>query len=151
MHGEVERPLTLDFARLLTLPQTEQLATSTASPAGRCSTRAGRACASRSWPSSSGLKPTARYVVFEAANGYTANVRLAEAMAPDVLVAYQLDGRPLPRPHGPPARAIVPGLYFWKSAKWLTGVKFVAKDEPGYWETRGYHNHADPWHEERYG
>ena len=48
-------------------------------------------------------------------------------------------------------RAVIPSLYFWKSAKWLTGIKFVARDEPGYWETRGYHNHADPWLEERYG
>ena len=52
---------------------------------------------------------------------------------------------------GAPVRAVIPSLYFWKSAKWLTGIKFVARDEPGYWETRGYHNHADPWLEERYG
>ena len=48
-------------------------------------------------------------------------------------------------------RALVPDLYFWKSAKWLPGIRFVEKDEPGFWETRGYHNHADPWREERYG
>ena len=55
------------------------------------------------------------------------------------------------RKHGEPVRGLVPDLYFWKSAKWLTGIRFVTRDEPGYWETRGYHNHADPWREERYG
>ena len=65
-------------------------------------------------------------------------------------VAHRLDDRPLPRTHGAPVRAVMPSLYFWKSAKYLTGIKFVSRDEPGYWETRGYHNHADPWLEERY-
>jgi DMSO/TMAO reductase YedYZ molybdopterin-dependent catalytic subunit len=97
-----------------------------------------------------GVKPSARYVIFEAAHGYTANVRLAEALAPEVLVAHRLDGTPLPREHGGPLRAVVPSLYFWKSAKWLTGIRFVARDQPGYWETRGYHNRADPWLEQRY-
>jgi hypothetical protein len=97
------------------------------------------------------VRDTARYVIFEAANGYTANVRLAEATAPNALVAYKYNGAALPRPHGPPVRSLVPDLYFWKSSKWLTGIYFSAKDKPGYWETRGYHNHADPWKEERYG
>ena len=73
-----------------------------------------------------GIKPSARHVIFEAAGGYTANVLIAEALAPDVLIAHQLDGRPLPHANGPPARALVPSLYFWKSAKWITGVRFSA-------------------------
>jgi DMSO/TMAO reductase YedYZ molybdopterin-dependent catalytic subunit len=91
------------------------------------------------------------HVIFEAAYGYTSNVLLHEALAPQVLVAHKLEGSPLPRDHGAPVRALVPDLYFWKSAKWLKGIRFVRDDEPGYWETRGYHNHADPWKEERYG
>jgi DMSO/TMAO reductase YedYZ molybdopterin-dependent catalytic subunit len=98
-----------------------------------------------------GVRGTARYVVFEAAHGYTANVPLADAIAPGSMVTWKLDGRALARPHGAPVRALVPNLYFWKSAKWLTGIKFVTTDEPGYWETRGYHNHADPWKEQRHG
>jgi DMSO/TMAO reductase YedYZ molybdopterin-dependent catalytic subunit len=98
-----------------------------------------------------GVHPTARHVIFEAAHGYTSNVPLREALAPDVLIAHELDGRPLPRTHGGPARAVVPSLYFWKSAKWIDGIRFVRRDAPGYWEVRGYHNHADPWREERYG
>jgi DMSO/TMAO reductase YedYZ molybdopterin-dependent catalytic subunit len=78
-------------------------------------------------------------------------VLLREALAPNALVAHRLDGTPLARANGAPARALVPDLYFWKSAKWLTGIRFVAQDQPGYWETRGYHNHGDPWKEERYG
>jgi DMSO/TMAO reductase YedYZ molybdopterin-dependent catalytic subunit len=97
------------------------------------------------------VKDTARHVIFEAAHDYTANVRLSEALAPTSLVVYKLHGGALPRPHGPPVRSLMPDLYFWKSAKWLTGIRFVARDKPGYWETRGYHNHADPWQEERYG
>jgi DMSO/TMAO reductase YedYZ molybdopterin-dependent catalytic subunit len=67
-----------------------------------------------------------------------------------VLVAFELDGQPLREPHGAPVRAVVPDLYFWKSAKWLTGIRFTQRDEPGYWERRGYNNHGDPWREERY-
>jgi len=98
-----------------------------------------------------GVKGDARHVIFEAAHGYTANVPLREALAPNVSVVWELNGKKFPRKHGAPVRGLVPDLYFWKSAKWLTGIRFVKRDEPGYWETRGYHNHADPWHEERYG
>jgi DMSO/TMAO reductase YedYZ molybdopterin-dependent catalytic subunit len=75
---------------------------------------------------------------------------LEEALAPDVLIAHSHDGLPLSPANGAPLRSIVPSLYFWKSTKFLTGIRFQAVDEPGYWETRGYHNHADPWKEERY-
>jgi DMSO/TMAO reductase YedYZ molybdopterin-dependent catalytic subunit len=95
--------------------------------------------------------PTAKHVILEAAHGYTANVPLDVALAPQNLVAWQLGGKRLPEAHGAPVRAVIPDRYFWKSAKWLTGIRFVAVDEPGYWETRGYHNRADPWREERYG
>jgi DMSO/TMAO reductase YedYZ molybdopterin-dependent catalytic subunit len=98
-----------------------------------------------------GVRSRARHVVFEAAAGYTANVPLHEALAAENLVTWQLNGESLARTHGGPVRGLVPALYFWKSAKWLTGIRFVERDEPGYWETRGYHNHADPWREERYG
>ena len=66
------------------------------------------------------------------------------------MLSHRLDGAALERDHGGPLRALVPSLYFWKSAKWITGIRFVSRDEPGYWENRGYNNHADPWLEERY-
>ncbi len=151
VHGEVERPLDLDFRALLTYPQVKQRSDV------HCVTK--WTVLDAEWQgvrlldlaAQAGVRSSAKHVVFEAAHGYTANVPIAEALAADVLVAYRLDGKPLPKAHGGPVRALVPSLYFWKSAKWLTGVRFLSKDEPGYWETRGYHNHADPWKEERYG
>jgi DMSO/TMAO reductase YedYZ molybdopterin-dependent catalytic subunit len=149
--GEVERPLTLDFAALTKLPQIEprvdvHCVTGWTVLDARFTGVSVAELARRA-----GVKPSARHVIFEAAHGYTANVPIAEALRPNVLVAHRLDGNPLPRAHGAPVRAVIPDLYFWKSAKWLTGIRFTARDEPGYWETRGYHNHADPWREERYG
>jgi DMSO/TMAO reductase YedYZ molybdopterin-dependent catalytic subunit len=97
-----------------------------------------------------GVKPTATYVVTHAANGYTANVPLEEAMREDALLAYKYEGQPLEPIHGGPMRMFVPTRYFWKSTKWCNGVEFRDKDEPGFWEVRGYNNNADPWKEERY-
>jgi len=151
VHGEVQAPFELDFAALLAIPQVE-LALDVHCVTGWSVLGAKfKGVRVKDLAERAKLKPSARHVVFEAAHGYTANVRLEEALRPNVLVAHQLDGRPLPRAHGAPLRAVVPDLYFWKSAKWLTGIRFTARDEPGYWETRGYHNHADPWREERYG
>ena len=149
MHGEVDAPFVVDFAELLRMPQVEQTCdvhcVTKWSLLGarwkgvRVSELAARAK----------VRPSARHVIFEAAYGYTSNVRLEEALRPEVLVAHAHEGDPLATPHGAPVRALVPDLYFWKSAKWLTGIRFAREDEPGYWETRGYHNHADPWNEER--
>jgi len=151
VHGLVERPFELDYAALLKLPQVEKEVDV------HCVT--GWSVLGARWKGvpiatlaeKAGVKSAARHVIFEAAHGYTTNVRLAEALVDRALVTYRLDGRPLSLDHGAPVRGLVPDLYFWKSAKWLTGIKFVAEDEPGYWEVRGYHNHADPWREERYG
>ncbi len=65
-------------------------------------------------------------------------------------VAYEYDGEPLEPEHGGPARLLVPHLYFWKSAKWVRGLRLTREDEPGFWEGYGYHNHGDPWREQRY-
>ena len=96
-------------------------------------------------------KPHARFVVAHAEQGFTSNVPL-EALADDhALVAYEADGEPLTPDHGWPLRLVVPGKYFWKSAKWLRGLELRADDEPGFWERYGYHNDADYWQEQRYG
>ncbi len=151
VHGEVDSPYTLDFASLLAMPQVEQdcdvhcVTKWTVLGAHFTGVRVADLAARAN------VRATAHHVIFEAASGYTSNVPLHEALAPQVLVAHKLEGSPLPRAHGAPVRALVPDLYFWKSAKWLTGIRFVREDEPGYWEMRGYHNHADPWKEERYG
>src|SRR6185369_8584004 len=94
--------------------------------------------------------PEARHVVLASYDTYTTNVPLAEFADADVLLATHWQGEPLSVEHGGPLRVIVPKLYFWKSAKWLKRINFVADDQPGLWETRGYHNHGDTWTEERY-
>ena len=83
-------------------------------------------------------------------DGYTTNMALEDFAAPDAILAHRWQGAPLTPEHGGPVRLVVPRLYFWKSAKWLKRITFTAKDQPGFWETRGYHNHADPWTEQRY-
>lgn len=97
-------------------------------------------------------KPTAEthFVVAHSWTGYTTNLPYRDFNDEDVLIAFDHDGAPIEPNHGGPVRLVVPKLYFYKSAKWLSGIEFLAKDRPGFWEVRGYHNHADPWKEERY-
>jgi DMSO/TMAO reductase YedYZ molybdopterin-dependent catalytic subunit len=96
------------------------------------------------------LRPTARFVVAHAEQGYTANLPLEVLDDDDVLLADLFDGQQLEPEHGYPLRLIVPKRYFWKSAKWIRGLEFIAQDRPGFWERYGYHNDADPWKEERF-
>ena len=97
------------------------------------------------------VKPEAQHVIFHSYGGYTTNVPLAELQGPENMLVHTHDGRPLAPDHGGPLRGLVPNLYFWKSAKWIGGIEFVARDRPGFWEMYGYHMHGDPWTEERYG
>lgn len=82
--------------------------------------------------------------------GFTTNLPLADFLGEDALVAIEHDGEPISADHGGPARLIVPRLYAWKSAKWLSGIELIAADRPGFWESNGYHMRGDPWAEERY-
>jgi DMSO/TMAO reductase YedYZ molybdopterin-dependent catalytic subunit len=82
--------------------------------------------------------------------GYTTNVGLDDLIGGRGWIAYEYDGAPLAAEHGGPARLLVPHLYFWKSAKWVRGLALTHEDEPGFWERYGYHNHGDPWKEQRY-
>lgn len=150
IHGEVEQPVELDFQELLAMDAVTQRSDVHCVTGWSVLGAKFKGVRVKDLAQRAGLKKTARHVIFEAAHGYTANVRLDDALADDVLVAWELDDRPLRRPHGAPVRAVIPDLYFWKSAKWLTGIRFTRRDEPGYWEQRGYNNHADPWKEERY-
>jgi DMSO/TMAO reductase YedYZ molybdopterin-dependent catalytic subunit len=96
------------------------------------------------------LKAEARYVIVHCDGGYTTNLALAEFVGEDVMLAWRHDGRDLEPDHGWPLRLVVPKLYGWKSAKWVRAIEFTFEDRRGFWEVRGYHNHADPWTEERY-
>ncbi len=98
-----------------------------------------------------GQRPGARFVVAHAEPGFTSNVPIASLEDPQALLATHADGAPLTPEHGWPLRLVIPGKYFWKSAKWLRGIELTARDRPGFWERYGYHNDADPFREERYG
>jgi DMSO/TMAO reductase YedYZ molybdopterin-dependent catalytic subunit len=106
------------------------------------------------------LKPTARFVLQHAEYGFTVNIPLEVALADNFLMATHFDGQPLSPDHGYPLRGVVGAIpdqkdlftpYFWKGAKWLRGLEFMAYDRPGFWEQAGYHNEADVWTEQRFG
>jgi len=90
-------------------------------------------------------------VVFDSRDGYSTNLDYQETLGGEVLLADQLEHELLSFDHGGPVRGVVPYLYGWKSAKFVSSIRFEPVDEPGYWEVRGYHNHGDPWKEERFG
>ena len=96
------------------------------------------------------VRPEAAFVLVHGARGYSINLSLADFLEEDVVLADTQDGEHLTPEHGFPLRLVVPRLYFWKSAKWVTGVEFRAEEQLGYWESRGYHPHGDPWKEERF-
>jgi len=96
------------------------------------------------------LGSDARFVIIHCDGGYTTNLPLEEFLDNDVMLAHRHDGRDLAPDHGWPLRLVVPKLYAWKSAKWVRALEFDQIDRRGFWEVRGYHNHADPWREERY-
>lgn len=98
------------------------------------------------------VRPTekARFVQFECEGGWTTSLPLADLMDDDVMLAYKYDDKDLELAHGGPVRGLVPGKYFYKSAKWVRRLRFMEEDELGFWERQGYSNSADPWLEERF-
>jgi DMSO/TMAO reductase YedYZ molybdopterin-dependent catalytic subunit len=97
-----------------------------------------------------GIETSAEFVVAYCDGGYTTNLPLADVVDGRAWVAFGYDGVDLEPEHGGPARLLVPHLYFWKSAKWVRGLRLLDEDEPGFWEGVGYHNYGDPWREQRY-
>ena len=149
--GEVETPITLSMAELKALPATDVTTDI------HCVTRWSRFDAQFKGVHWRGLaklcmpKPSARFAIAHADAGYTANVPLSAIEDEKALIVYEADGEPLTPDHGWPVRLFVPSKYFWKSAKWMTGIELSAVDKPGFWERYGYNNDADYWKEERYG
>jgi len=149
--GEVEEPLTLTYEELQALPRTEITVDI------HCVTRWSRFDTSFEgvhWRELAKLvrpKPSARFVLAHAEQGFTSNVPIAALEDEHALIAWAADGKPLEPDHGWPLRLVVPSRYFWKSAKWLRDLELLSADQPGFWERYGYHNDADYWKEERYG
>jgi DMSO/TMAO reductase YedYZ molybdopterin-dependent catalytic subunit len=148
--GEVEDELELSWEQLMQLPRTSNVQDI------HCVTRWSRFDAQFEgvhWRELAKLakpKPTARFAIAHAEAGFTSNVPLSFLEQEDALLATHADGAELTPEHGYPLRLVVPGKYFWKSAKWLRGIELSAVDKPGFWERYGYSNDADPWHEQRY-
>lgn len=150
IHGEVEKPTVLSFQDLLGLDQVNITCDV------HCVT--GWTLLDSQW---SGVrlatlmdtvkpKKDGGFIIFEAAKGYTSNVPISDAQKENVILAHSFFGEKLPLANGAPVRVVVPDRYFYKSAKWLEGIKVSAHDQPGYWEAMGFSNSADPWNEERY-
>ena len=97
-----------------------------------------------------GIEPQGDYVMAFCDGGYTTNLPTEDLLNGKGMVAFEYDGEPLEPEHGGPARLFVPHLYFWKSAKWVRGLRFMDSDEPGFWEMYGCHMYGDPWREQRY-
>lgn len=96
------------------------------------------------------VEPLGAYAMAYCYGGYTTNLPLADLTGGKAWIATEHEGEPLAREHGGPARLLVPHLYFWKSAKWIEGLRIMDGDEPGFWEQNGYHMRGDPWQEQRY-
>ena len=148
--GMVTHPLRWDWATFMAQPQTEivtdiHCVTSWSRYDNRWAGVSARHLLSVVAP-----RPEARFLLLRSYDGYTTNIPLARFDDDDVLLAHSWQGQPLSRDHGGPVRAMVPKLYFWKSAKWLRHITFSDRDTLGYWELRGYHKDGDPWREERY-
>ncbi|MDP9248264.1 MAG: sulfite oxidase-like oxidoreductase [Candidatus Dormibacteraeota bacterium] len=97
-----------------------------------------------------GVDTAAEYVLAFSDGGYTTNIPLQDLTERKAWVAFAFGGEPLEPEHGGPARLLVPHLYFWKSAKWVRGLRLMSENSPGFWETYGYHDYGDPWREQRY-
>jgi DMSO/TMAO reductase YedYZ molybdopterin-dependent catalytic subunit len=149
--GEVEQPFTLSWQELQQLPRQETMCDI------HCVTRWSRydnlfdgvavvPLMARARP-----RPEATHVLIHAEHGFTTNLPLDDFLRPANLLALRHNGQDLDPEHGGPVRLVVPHLYFWKSAKWIRGVEFLAEDYPGFWEQNGYHMRGEPWAEERYG
>jgi DMSO/TMAO reductase YedYZ molybdopterin-dependent catalytic subunit len=148
--GEVETPLRLTWEELSELPSVE------VTQDIHCVTRWSRfdavfrGVAWKELRERARPRPSAHYAIAHAEQGFTANVPVAFLERDGALLATHADGEPLTPGHGWPLRLVIPGKYFWKSAKWLRGIELSPVDKPGFWERYGYHNDADPWKEERY-
>jgi DMSO/TMAO reductase YedYZ molybdopterin-dependent catalytic subunit len=96
------------------------------------------------------VESAAEYALVYSYGGYTTNIPVEDLLDGKAWIAYRYDGEELAPQHGGPARLLVPHLYFWKSAKWVRGIRLLNEEHPGFWETAGYHNYGDPWREQRY-
>jgi DMSO/TMAO reductase YedYZ molybdopterin-dependent catalytic subunit len=143
--GEVARPRTLKFNDLMDLEQMDLTCDVHCVTGWSLLDSRWRGVAMTTIMDLVEVKDSARFVIFEAAGDYSSNIPISEARKDNVILAHSYDGGDLPHKHGAPVRSLVPDRYFYKSVKWLKAIRFEAVDEPGYYESSGYSNSADPW------
>jgi DMSO/TMAO reductase YedYZ molybdopterin-dependent catalytic subunit len=148
--GLVEKELNLSFDDLQKLPQVKLTRDFSCVTSWSIKDVIWEGVAFRELAKLTGVKPEAKWVMFRSADGYTAPVPLEDAMVEDSLIAFKVNGKPIPIQQGFPARPFIPQLYGWKSAKWLTAIEFLAGYEDGYWENFSYHERGNIWDEERF-
>ncbi len=150
IHGEVEKPAVLSYPELLQLDQVNVTCDIHCVTGWTLLDSQWRGVRLATLLDLVGPRGDTGFIIFEAAGGYTSNVPISDIRNESVILAHSLFGEKLPQEHGAPVRVVVPDRYLYKSAKWVEGINVTSRDEPGYWETRGYSNSADPWKEERY-
>ena len=148
--GAVEKPLTLTFADVMKLPQVTQICDVHCVTTWTLLDSKWQGVSLQSIMDLAKVKKDAKFVIFEAPADYSSNIPIKDVQKGNIMLAHDFSGQPLPKAHGAPLRSLVPDRYFYKSVKWVERIKFTKEDEPGYYETRGYSNSADPWKEERY-
>ena len=148
--GEVENPVTWKWGEFTDLPKTQLVTDIHCVTAWSRYDNKWEGVSARDFLAQVKPKESAEHVILHSYDTYTTNVPLADFAADDVMLAWNWNGEPISREHGGPLRVVIPHLYFWKSAKWIKRLDFLAVDQPGFWEVRGYHNVGDPWLEERY-
>lgn len=150
VRGLVETPLSLDWAAFQAIEQSSKVSDI------HCVTTWSRydnrwdGVSTRDLLDLAMPKAEAHFVMLTSYDGYTTNLPLADFAAEDAILATAWEGQPLTREHGGPMRLVVPHLYFWKSAKWLTRIELIGANKAGFWEENGYHMYGDPWREQRY-
>jgi DMSO/TMAO reductase YedYZ molybdopterin-dependent catalytic subunit len=150
LEGLVDRPLQWSWEELLSLPSREYVVDISCVTKWTHLDMRWQGVSLDTLLESVQLDERAAFLIAECDGGYTTNLPLADVLNNQAFVAYEYDGKPLAPEHGGPARLVVPARYFWKSAKWLRGLRIQDRDEPGFWESLGYHNRGDQWLEERY-
>ena len=148
--GLIEKPLLFNYQQFRALPQTRLVADFHCVTTWSRLDNVWEGVAVKDLMAMVKPAPAVSHVVIHCDGGYTTNLPLPEFLDEDVILAHRHDGRDLAPDHGWPLRLVVPKLYAWKSAKWLRAIEFADQNRRGFWEVRGYHNHADPWKEERY-
>ena len=150
VYGAVENPIFWNFTEFTAQPQTKFVSDI------HCVTTWSRydnpweGLATRDLLMACRPREQARFVVLHSHDGYSTNLTLEDFAAEDALLVHSWSGKPLEQEHGGPVRLVVPHLYFWKSAKWIRGFRFMERNQPGFWEVNGYHDRGDPWTEQRY-